>query len=84
MLFPGLKNGLLGSHATGQAASEPNEDRLVTHQEAIDEAVRRFRRQRPFLAEISLCPSHENVRRQVVDWVRSEYQTIMAEGTIAI
>ena len=84
MLFPGLKNGLLGSHIAAMAATESDEDRVVTQQEAIDEAVRRFRRQRPFLAEMSLYPSHDNVRQQVVDWVRSEYQRIMAEGTIAI
>ena len=84
MLFPGLKNGLLGSHSTANAATESNEDRVVAQQEAIDEAVRRFRRQRPFLTELSLSPSHEKVRQQVAEWVRTEYHRIMAEGTLAI
>ena len=84
MLFPGLKNGLLGSKSAANPVIESNQDRCVTRQEAIDEAVRRFRRQRPVLFELSLNPSYENVRQQVVDWVRTEYQRIMAEGTITV
>jgi hypothetical protein len=84
MLFPGLKNGLLGSKSAVKAAIESNERQCLTRQEAIDEAVRRFRRERPVLVELSLNPSHEKVRQQVVDWVRTEYQRIMAEGTITI
>jgi len=84
MLFPGLKNGLLGTKSAAQAVIESNQGQSVTRQEAIDEAVRRFRRQRPVLVELSLNPLHENVRQQVVDWVRTEYQRIMAEGTITI
>jgi hypothetical protein len=84
MLFPGLKYGLLGSKSAANLVIESKQDRCVTRQEAIDEAVRRFRRQRPVLIELSLSPSHENVRQQVVDWVRTEYQRIMAEGTITI
>lgn len=84
MLFPGLKNGLLGSKSAAKVVIESKPSQCVTRQEAIDEAVRRFRRQRPVLMELSLNPSHENVRQQVVDWVRTEYQRIMAEGTLAI
>jgi hypothetical protein len=84
MLFPGLKNGLLGSKSVAQAVTESKPGQCVTRQEAIDEAVRRFRRERPVLVELSLNPSHEKVRQQVVDWVRTEYQRIMAEGTITI
>jgi hypothetical protein len=84
MLFPGLKNGLLGSNSASKAVVQPNEGRCVTQQEAIDEAVRRFRQQRPFLMELSLNPSHEKVRLQVVDWIRTEYQRIVAEGTVAV
>ena len=85
MLFPGLKNGLLGSKSAANLVIESTkQDRCVTRQEAIDEAVRRFRRQRPVLIELSLNPSHEKVRQQVVDWVRTEYQRIMAEGTVTI
>jgi hypothetical protein len=84
MLFPGLKHGLLGSKSTAKAIIESKPGQCVTRQEAIDEAVRRFRRQRPALIELSLNPSHEKVRQQVVDWVRTEYQRIMAEGTIAV
>ena len=84
MLFPGLKNGLLGSKSAAKMVIESNQDQCVTRQEAIDEAVRRFRRQRPVLMELSLNPSHEKVRQQVVDWVRTEYQRIMAEGTITV
>jgi hypothetical protein len=84
MLFPGLKYGLLGSKSAANLVIESKQDRCLTRQEAIDEAVRRFRRQRPVLIELSLNPSHENVRQQVVDWVRTEYQRIMAEGTITI
>jgi hypothetical protein len=82
MLFPGLKNGLLGSKSAAKIAIESTQVQCVTRQEAIDEAVRRFRRERPVLVELSLNPLHENVRQQVVDWVRTEYQRIMAEGTI--
>ena len=84
MLFPGLKNGLLGAKSGATAATEPKQDQGMTRQQAIDEAVRRFRRERPILVELSLNPLHENVRQQVVDWVRMEYQLIMAEGTITI
>jgi hypothetical protein len=84
MLFPGLKNGLLGLNAAAKADIASKRDHCMTRQEAIDEAVRRFRRQRPALVELSLNPAHERVRQQVVDWVRTEYQRIMAEGTIAI
>jgi hypothetical protein len=84
MLFPGLKNGLLGSKSAAKTVIEANHSQCLTRQEAIDEAVRRFRRQRPVLVEMSLNPSHENVRQQVLEWVRTEYQRIMAEGTIAI
>jgi hypothetical protein len=84
MLFPGLKNGLLGSKSATKGVIESKPGQCVTRQEAIDEAVRRFRRQRPALMELSLNPSHEKVRQQVVDWVRTEYQRIMAEGTLAI
>jgi hypothetical protein len=84
MLFPGLKNGLLGSKSAAKMVIESNQDQCVTRQEAIDEAVRRFRRQRPVLMELSLNPSHEKVRQQVVDWVRTEYRRIMAEGTITV
>jgi hypothetical protein len=84
MLFPGLKNGLLGSKSAPREVIEANQGRCMTRQEAIDEAVRRYRRQRPALVELSLNPSHEKVRQQVFDWVRTEYQRIMAEGTIAI
>jgi hypothetical protein len=84
MLFPGLKNGLLGAKSAPKQVIESKQVQGVTRQEAIDEAVRRFRRQRPVLVELSLNPSHEKVRQQVVDWVRTEYQRIMAEGTIAI
>ena len=84
MLFPGLKNGLLGAKSPADTVIESTQGQCVTRQEAIDEAVRRFRRQRPALVELSLNPSHERVRQQVVDWVRMEYQRIMAEGTIAV
>jgi hypothetical protein len=84
MLFPGLKNGLLGSKSAVKSVIESKQAQCLTRQEAIDEAVRRFRRERPVLVELSLNPSHENVRQQVVDWVRMEYQRIMAEGTITV
>jgi hypothetical protein len=84
MLFPGLKNGLLGSKSAASEVMASAQGQCMTRQEAIDEAVRRYRRQRPALVELSLNPSHERVRQQVVDWVRMEYQRIMAEGTITI
>lgn len=84
MLFPGLKNGLLGERSAAKVVIDPNQRQYVTRQEAIDEAVRRFRQQRPVLIELCLNPSHEKVRQQVFDWVRTEYQRIVAEGTIAI
>jgi hypothetical protein len=84
MLFPGLKNGLLGTRSAVNVTIDPEQRPCVTRQEAIDEAVRRFRRQRPILMELCLNPSHEKTRQQVVDWIRSEYQRIMAEGTIAV
>jgi hypothetical protein len=84
MLFPGLKNGLLGTRSSENETFDPEQRQCVTRQEAIDEAVRRFRRQRPMLVELCLNPSHEKARQQVTDWVRSEYQRIMAEGSIAI
>jgi hypothetical protein len=85
MLFPGLKHGLLGSKSrvTETQGERVSQSQPVTRQEAIDEAVRRYRRQRPLLVELCLNPSHETVRQQVVDWVRSEYQRIMAEGNVA-
>jgi hypothetical protein len=76
MTSPGLKNGL--------RRSKPAPEVAMTRQEAIDEAVRRFRRRRPVLVKLSLDPSHEKVREQVVEWVRTEYQAIMSEGTTTI
>jgi hypothetical protein len=84
MLFPGLKNGLLGERSDAKPVIESDPRQCVTRQDAIDEAVRRFRRQRPVLVELCLNPSNENVRQQVVEWVRTEYQRIMADGTIAV
>jgi hypothetical protein len=85
MLFPGLKHGLLGSKSriTETKGECLNQSSRVTRQEAIDEAVRRYRRQRPLLVELCLNPSHEKVRQQVVDWVRTEYQRIIAEENVA-
>jgi hypothetical protein len=83
MLFPGLKNGLLGKKSEAGVGTESNQGLSAMRQDAIDEAVRRCRRERPVLVELSLNPSHEKVRQQVVDWVITEYQRIMAEGTIA-
>jgi hypothetical protein len=83
MISPGLKNGLRRSKPAGEVFIE-SKGRCLTRQEAIDEAVRRFRRRRPIMVELSLNPSHEKVRQQVVEWVRAEYQTIVSEGTGAI
>ena len=87
MLFPGLKHRLLGSKSAVNQSTQGDcatQSPCVTRQEAIDEAVRRYRRQRPVLVELCLNPSHETVRQQVVDWVRTEYQRIMAEGNVAV
>jgi hypothetical protein len=84
MISPGLKNGLRRSKAAVEVAIESNQGLCLTRQEAIDEAVRRFRRRRPVLVELSLDPLHEKVRQQVVEWVRTEYQTIISEGTTTV
>jgi len=60
------------------------ESQSLTRQQAIDEAVRRLQRERPFLMELSLRPSHQKAREQVAEWVRAEYQKIMAEDAIAV
>jgi hypothetical protein len=84
MIFPGLRNRRLGSKSSAKVVTESNQRKCLTRQEAIDEAVRRFRRRRPTMVELSLDPSHEKLRQQVVEWVRTEYRTIVSDGTIAI
>jgi hypothetical protein len=73
MISPGLKNGLRRSKPTPEVVVEANQGVLLTRQQAIDEAVRRFQRRRPALVKLSLDPAHEKVRQQVVEWVRTEY-----------
>jgi hypothetical protein len=59
-------------------------DQRLAHQQIVDEAVRRLHIERPFLVELSLCPSHEKARQQVADWVRAEYQKITAENAMVL
>jgi hypothetical protein len=78
MVFPGLKNGLLGEIPRTNAVVEL--DPGTTRQDVLDEAVRRFRRQRPNLIKLCLKPSHGDVRQYAAAWIRREYQRILAEG----
>jgi hypothetical protein len=54
----------------------------TTRQDVLDEAVRRFRRERPNLIKLCLKPSHGDVRLYATAWIRREYQRIMAEGAV--
>ena len=80
MVFPGLKNGLLGEASGTNAVVEL--DRGETRQDVLDEAVRRFRRQRPCLIKLCLKPSHGDVRQYAAAWIRREYQRIVAERAV--
>jgi hypothetical protein len=71
------------SYTTGGAINTDRGQGL-SRQQAIDEAVRRLHHQRPFLVELSLRPSHDKAREQVIDWIRAEYQKIMAEDAVIV
>jgi hypothetical protein len=80
MVFRGLKNGLLGEASGTNAVIEL--DQGETRQDVLDEAVRRFRRQRPRLIKLCLKRSHGDVRQYAAAWIRREYHKIMAEGAV--
>jgi hypothetical protein len=51
----------------------------VALQQAIDEAVRRYYRQRPTRTARCLDPSNQSEREELAEWVRAEYRKIIAE-----
>jgi hypothetical protein len=51
----------------------------VTLRQAIDEAVRRYYRQRPTRTALCLDPSNQSEREELAEWVRAEYRKIIAE-----
>jgi hypothetical protein len=48
-------------------------------QQAIDEAVRRYYRQRPTRTARCLDPSNQSEREELAEWVRAEYRKIITE-----
>lgn len=55
-----------------------NQSRMAL-QQAIDEAVRRYYRQRPTRTARCLDPSNQSEREELAEWVRAEYRKIIAE-----